>query len=241
MAVKVIITRAAPGQVQTARSIARQGHVPISAPMLQLYARDVSLPDLTDYAAILFTSANGVRFFAERVRDVDILSGMVACCVGPATLEAAREAGFVSCENANGNAQDLAELIKSNFSPVDGKLLHIANAAATGDLANTLRDSTYEVDFVALYAADPAREPLPDVAALLAGSDPVVLLVHSAKAAEAFKMLYKLPPDAPHILVAVSKKAAAPLADFGFADVQIARRPNERDLLVRLAATCSTL
>ncbi|MEO9969762.1 MAG: uroporphyrinogen-III synthase [Hyphomonadaceae bacterium] len=241
MTVKVIITRAAPGQVQTARNIAQQGLIPVSAPMLQLYARDVSLPDLTNYAGLLFTSANGVRFFVERVGAPKTHESLIAFCVGPATLAAAREAGFARCENANGNAQDLAELVQTKLTPADGKLLHVANAAAAGNLAKTLQAGGFEVDFVALYAADPAREPSETVAQLLAGNEPVVVLVHSAKGAEAFKKIYKLQTDAPHVLVAVSQNAAAPLAEFGFASVHISRRPNERALLSCLLIACTTL
>lgn len=241
MTVKVIITRAAPGQVQTARSVANMGFVPVSAPMLHLYARDVSLPDLASFGAILFTSANGVRFFSERagqsVSDLDL----TAFCVGPATLAAAREAGFAKCENANGDAHDLAELVKLGRTPEEGRLLHVANAAAAGNLAQTLRYDGFEVDFVPLYAADPARDPLPEVTNALAGDTPVVVLIHSAKAAEAFKTLYQLSGPPRHILVAVSRKAAAPLTDFGFASVRTPRLPNETALMQHLRKVCATL
>jgi len=241
MTVKVIVTRAEPGQAQTARNVVKLGFTPIVAPMLHLYARDVSLPDLSAYGAILFTSANGVRFFSERVSGA--VSGLkqTVFCVGPTTLAAAREKGFSKCEHANGDALDLAELVKSSWSPMDGKLLHIANAAATGDLAKSLRNDGFDVDFVPLYAADPAREPLPEVVEALAGEGPVVVLVHSAKAAEAFKTLYKSSNEARTALVAMSEKAAAPLADFGFADIETASRPNEAALMAGLHLVCARL
>ena len=60
--IKVIITRAEPGHSETVKHVAALGLVPVSAPMLHLRRQGVSVPNLATYGALLFTSANGVRF-----------------------------------------------------------------------------------------------------------------------------------------------------------------------------------
>ena len=238
---RVIITRAEPGQSQTASHVTALGLTPIRAPMLHLEPCDVPMPPLADYGALLLTSANSVRFFSDRtlgtVRDLNL----TAYCVGPATLDAARKAGLSDCQHADGNALDLAALVTAHRAPSQGKLLHIANAAAAGDLAETLRKSGFHVDFLPLYAARPETTPHPEVTACLAAAAPAIVLIHSAKAAEAFAALYTFPPENRHGLVAVSEKAARPLAHAGFQTTAIAARPNETALMACLSSAQTTL
>lgn len=238
---KVIITRAEPGHSETVKHVAELGLVPVSAPMLHLRGQDLPMPDLVTYDAFLFTSANGVRFFSERLEADDRARGVTAYCVGPATLEAAQLAEFTNCQHADGDGRDLADLVIRQRAPSDGRLLHIANAAAAGDLAQSLRNSGFSVDFLPLYAAEPARTAQVDIAAILAAPDLAVVLIHSAKAAEAFRALYTLPLASVHRLVAVSQKAAAPLATAGFRHTDIAARPNEPALMDCLSACCTRL
>ena len=150
-------------------------------------------------------------------------------------------AGFTNCQHGDGDGRDLADLVLGDRTPSDGKLLHIANAAAAGDLAQTLRNSGFNVDFLPLYAAEPARTPQRDIVAILAAPELAVVLIHSAKAAEAFRALYTLPLANAHRLVAVSKKAAAPLATAGFRSTHIAARPNEAALMACLSSCCTRL
>jgi len=238
---KVIITRADPGHSQTVRNVAELGLIPVSAPMLHLQATDLPMPDLADFGALVFTSANGVRFFSERLGVAHRARALTAYCVGPATLEAAQLAGFTNCQHGDGNAEDLADLIIRHRAPSEGKLLHIANAAAAGDLAQSLGHSGFEVDFLPLYAAEPTQIAQAEITQIMAMPEPAITLIHSAKAAEAFAALYILPAGNAHRLVAVSRKAAAPLQNAGFARTAIAARPNEAALMTALSACCTSL
>ena len=127
----VIITRAEPGAGQTAQRVAALGLVPLVSPALSLQAeREVSLPAPETVAGLVFTSANGVRFYSEREPRRDL----TAWCVGPSTAQAAREAGFTDVRESAGNARDLAAFIAASATPQDAPLLHVANAAASGVL-----------------------------------------------------------------------------------------------------------
>lgn len=233
----VIITRAAPGNHETAARLAA-AHIPyIEAPMLTLRPTGADLPALGGVQGVLFTSANGVRAFC----DVSARRDLTAWCVGPATLTAAQLAGFDACEHGDGNADDLAALIIAKADRQAGRLVHVANAAAAGQLAARLRGAGFGVDFAPLYEAVPA-EVLPEAAgAALLQAAPCVILVHSAKGAAAFAGLVDELDLARHIGVAVSDAAAVPLASSGLAHMACAARPNETALLEVLFRTYSTL
>ena len=62
---------------------------------------DGSIRRIKEYDWIVFTSANGVRFFFERLGELEIegtqaLSGAVVCAIGPATARALQKAGVVA-------------------------------------------------------------------------------------------------------------------------------------------------
>jgi uroporphyrinogen-III synthase len=226
----VIITRAQPGAAETGARIAALGYVPILSSAIELRAITPP-PDLstTHTDGLIFTSANGVRFFAEMTD----ARTHTAWCVGPATASAAQIAGFTDMRNAHGNADDLATLIIAEAAP-GARLLHVANEAAAGNLAATLRKAGFAVGFAAPYRAIAARALSPQAIDALSG--PCTVLIHSAKGAEAFAALAE--PLAPPALsaIAVSEKAAAPLAGLCLVRLRIAAHPNEDGLMDALQA-----
>lgn len=237
MAGPVIITRAEPGNAQTASRLATAGMPYICAPMLVLEPTGQDLPDLGSVQGLLFTSANGVRAFC----DVSDRRDLMVWCVGPATLAEAQERGFSGCENGDGDGEDLARLVLEKADPEAGGFVHIANEAAAGKLAERLRNGGHEVRFAPLYRANPVPSVSKLVLDELEMGGPCAVLVHSAKGARAFAAHMAGMDLHRHILVAVSEAAAAPLAGAGFGHVAIAERPNEDHLLAALFTAYSTL
>lgn len=233
----VIITRAEPGQSETAERVAAEGLHVLAAPMLRLARTEAGLPGLERVQGLVFTSANGVRFFC----DVSTRRDLTAWCVGPATLASAQAAGFAHCEHADGDAAALAALIVERAVPGAGELVHIANAAAVGELVARLEAAGFAARFAPLYEAIAAGGLPEEVSGTLRSGEPCAVLVHSAKGAEAFAALAGGFDFAPHCLVAISKAASGPLAGLGFGRTVIAPRPNETALLDALFKTCSTL
>lgn len=211
------------------------GH--ICAPMLFLVSTGTKLPVLAGVQGLLFTSANGVRAFCE----ASTLRGFTAWCVGPATLRAAEDAGFLDLQHGDGNGDDLAALVIEKARPEAGRFLHIANSAAAGNIAQTLRKAGFAVDFAPLYAAQEAQSVPVEVLNALKEGTPCFVLVHSAKGAASFGKAASGLDLSPHILVAVSEAAAAPLAPRGFAKTFCAERPNEAALLEALDKAQATL
>lgn len=205
--------------------------------MLAIAPTGETLPPLEGITGLLLTSANGVRAFAKASGRRDI----TAWCVGPATLEAAREAGFSDLRHGDGDAADLVSLVERDASREHGTLLHVANDAAAGHLVERLKTAGFRVAFAPLYTTIPASTLPESVASALASQTPACVLVHSAKGAEAFAALTEKANFSTHILVAVSANASAPLAGAGFAQTYIASRPNEATLLDLVFRTYSVL
>lgn len=231
-----IITRAQPGAAETAALVAQLRLQPIISPALQLAASpDVTLPDLSAYSGLVFTSANGVRFFAERHARRDL----TAWCVGPATLAAAAAAGFSDRQASAGDAKDLAALIMRARPASAGPLLHIANRAARGVLAEQLNSNGYQVSFCPLYHAKPAASLSPEALQAISQSGRCHLIIHSAKGADAFCQLAKHLPLAHLVATAISKQAAGPLKNLTLDAIHIAAAPNETALMAKLAAVAT--
>ncbi|MEQ9316052.1 MAG: uroporphyrinogen-III synthase [Henriciella sp.] len=224
----IIITRAEPGASQTAARLKEMGLTAILSPAIELGARDEALPDLAQYSGLIFTSANGVRFFAEASENRDL----PAWCVGPATAsEAVREA-FSPVHQSSGDAHDLAHFIAHHWSAEKPKrLLHIANAAAKGIVKEALGKEGFEVDFVPLYEAQPAAELSPDALAALGSGAPAFCLIHSRKGAEAFLALAKSLDLAKTFIVTISQQAAEPFQDIRTGGISISGHPDEDHLL----------
>jgi len=233
----VIITRAEPGNGQTAARLNGVGLPYICAPMLVITPTETKLPSLEEAQGLLFTSANGVRAFCAASDRRDL----TAWCVGPATLTAARTAGFAKLEHADGNADDLADLVRLKANQADGKLLHVANKDAAGNLALSLRSTGFRVEFAPLYAAERVRFAPSGVLEALKSGESCTVLVHSAKGAAAFAGVLEEVDLSAHILVAVSEAAAHPLKGHGFGKIRIAERPNEAALMEALLSAYSAL
>ncbi|MEM5515540.1 uroporphyrinogen-III synthase [Henriciella sp. AS95] len=227
----IIITRAEPGASQTAARLGEMGLPHILSPAIELAARDEALPDPSQYAGLIFTSANGVRFFS----DVSEVRDLPAWCVGPATAsEAVREA-FSPVHQSSGDAHDLAHFIAHHWhAHTPKKLLHIANAAAKGMVKQALENEGFEVDFVPLYEARPAACLAADADDALRSGQNTIVLIHSAKGAEAFLGLAKQADLSKTRFVTISEQAARPLQAVQTGGVTAASHPDEDHLLETL-------
>lgn len=209
---RVWVTRAEPGAARTAARLTALGFEPVVAPVLEIRPL-AAVIDLTEIAALAFTSVNGVEAFAalngERVLPI--------FTVGDATAEAARGAGFVDVRSAAGDVHALARLIADD---APGPILAPGAAEPAADLAALLAGKA-EVRSVAVYEAVETGVPAP------AGFDAV--LVHSPRAARALAMHAWALDD--RLAVAISANAAGPLEDFGLREIRIAAAPTDAALI----------
>ena len=233
MNLAVIVTRTQPGADETAARLTSLGYQAILSPMLRIVETGLKPAALDGVKDIIFTSANGVRAFGSAGAP-----GFTAWCVGPSTAAAAREAGFGRVVEGDGDAADLARLILTARAERSGPLLHIANDAAAGNLVAALKEAGLDARFTAAYRTDAAPSLSDDALAALAHG-PAVLLVHSAKGADAIARSGAPLKNA--VIVAISAAAAVPLETTGIEGLWIAERPNEDALVTALGKAAASL
>lgn len=217
----VWITRARPGALATAERVAALGFEAIVDPLLIVETLDVEL-DLSHAAALAFTSANGVEAFA-RLSDQ---RGLPVFAVGRATAKAAQLEGFASVSSADGDVEDLCELIAASAS---GPVLWAGAKEPAGDLVGMLRNRRVMARSVVVYETLD-RAPAAATVALLEA--PLTVLVHSPRAARSLvRILGESRYPALRILC-LSEAVAAPLAALReWMSVTFAPRPDETALL----------
>ncbi|HPD56901.1 MAG TPA: uroporphyrinogen-III C-methyltransferase [Smithellaceae bacterium] len=157
----VVITRPERQADDLARLLLEQGANPISFPTIAIEPPDdwgeldKALERLESYHWLIFTSANGVRFFFDRLRqkekDIRDLKGIKICCIGPATARQIEEKG-ISVDLIP--EEFIAEGILKSFSILDihGKKILLPRAVKARDiLPEGLKKMGAQVDVVAAY------------------------------------------------------------------------------------------
>jgi uroporphyrinogen-III synthase len=210
------------------------GHAVDTAPMLAIRQKhDVAL-DLADVRALLFTSANGVRAFADATPRRDF----IVYAVGPASALAAKAAGFTRVEAAGGDVDLLAQMVRARHSRAAGALLHAAGSARAGDLQAMLQQDGYDVRRVVLYDAETAIQLPPAVAARFAAKEYDGVLFFSPRTAATFVNLAQAAGVAGGAAVAtawcLSDNVAREAAMLPWAAVKVAQSPGEADLVALL-------
>ena len=202
---KIWITRAQPGADSTAERVRLLGHEPVVAPLLAVKLLPDAQVDLSGVAALAFTSANGVRAFAD-------LSGERALrvfAVGVATAEAARAAGFKLVLSADGDVEALANGIAMRRGELRGIVLHPGALEPAGDLVGALEAQGVTSRRLLLYETVPVAFT-PEAAAPLLASDAVLL--HSPKATQVLAAMLKTQPAPALRVLGLSKAVVKPLA-----------------------------
>ncbi|NQY41288.1 MAG: uroporphyrinogen-III synthase [Henriciella sp.] len=236
--IPIIVTRAEPGATETVERLKARGLTAILAPMLALVELPESqMPKPSDLSGLVFTSANGVRTYAARRSD----RHLSAWCVGPATAQAARDEGFESVQESAGNAVDLANFIAERSPPSERPLLHVANAAATGVLRETLSANGHQTVFAPIYEMQPARSLPEPVAQLMDQNETSIVLVHSEKGASAFAAQAASRALSNCIGVAISERASQPLERLNLNAIYKAEAPKEDGLFAALEIALATL
>lgn len=201
---RIWITRAQPGADVTAERVRALGHDPVVAPLLAVRVLPDVAVDLRGVAALAFTSANGVRAFADASGE----RGLKVFAVGAATAQAARAAGFKSVLSADGDVEALAEGIAVRRGELRGAVLHPGAAEPAGDLAGSLQKHGVEARRLVLYETAPVELDA-EAAEALVRSDAVLL--HSPRAAQVLARLLRSHPAPQMRALGLSKSVVKPL------------------------------
>ena len=123
------------------------GHQVSHLPLLTIEKIEYEQINFSDYKAIIFTSANAVKFLDLK----SINKNLLCFCVGEATEKKARSVGFQNVIAAEGNVENLKELILQNFDKKDEQLIYISGETISVDLDQQLTNEEYNVKRIVNY------------------------------------------------------------------------------------------
>lgn len=158
---KIWITRPTQDAFPHIQQLESLGIKTVAYPLLYVRFSDTQALDLGVWhdmqcQAVVFTSANGVRAFANihPERHIPVYA------VGQATATQADTVGFHTIHTAQGDIISLADTIKQSLSPHDGYICHPTSSVVARDLGALLGDVGYRVRRHVIYTVD-AVDTLP--------------------------------------------------------------------------------
>ena len=166
---RIVITRARGQAGDLAAKLEKLGAQVIELPTIEIQpasdyaALDAALTRIGFYDWLIFTSANGVRFFLQRLTlaglTIDAVRARI-CAIGPATRTEAENAGFhVELMPAEYVAESLVRAFEGHA--LEGRRVLLPRAAVARDVVpDELRRRGAEVDVVVAYRTGiPAGAP----------------------------------------------------------------------------------
>jgi uroporphyrinogen-III synthase len=123
------------------------GHQVSHLPLLSIGKVDYEQINFLDFKGIIFTSANAVKFLD--LKNID--KNLQCFCVGSATEKKARSAGFQNVIAAEGNVDNLKELVLQNVDQKDGKLIYVSGETISVDLDQQLIKEGYNIKRIVNY------------------------------------------------------------------------------------------
>ena len=167
------------------------GHKVSHMPVIQIEKVEHEKINFLDYKAIIFTSANALKFLDTKLIDKKI----ICFCVGSSTEKKALSLGFQNVITAEGNVRTLKELILQNSSSSYGKMLYVSSEIISNDLDKNLANLGYNIKRVINYTSKPNNQLDKKFVEKLRLSMPDIVYVYSQNSALSFLNLinnYKL-------------------------------------------------
>ena len=161
------------------------GHKVSHMPVIQIEKIVHEKINFIDYKAIIFTSANSLKFLDTKLIDKKI----ICFCVGRATEKKALSLGFQNIVTAEGNVRNLEELILQNFNSSSGKILYLSGEVITNDINKNLISQGYDVKRVINYTSKPNHQLDEKFIEKLRSNMPDVVYVYSQNSALSFLKL----------------------------------------------------
>jgi uroporphyrinogen-III synthase len=210
------------------------GHIVSSIPVISIKKKEYSKIDFSSFKGIIFTSSNAIKFL-----DTKLLDKNIKCfCVGNATELLAKEKGFQNIFSAEGNVNNLKEIILQNFKSSEGKLLYISGETITFELDKFLISEGLNVKRVINYSSDPIEKFNEILIDDLKNNVPDIVYIYSQNSAISFKNLIKNYNLQNHWmntnLMCISEKTSSVLNDIKWKKIFLFNPGEEEYLLYKI-------
>ena len=164
------------------------GHHVSHLPLLKIEYVDYGEINFLDYKGIIFTSANAIKFLNTTTIDKKFL----CFCVGSATEKKARSIGFQNVIAAEGNVQNLKELILQNFDNKDGRLIYVSGETISVDLDKDLLKEGYKIKRIINYRTNYNKNFNQEFIKQLKQNIPDIVYIYSNNSALSFLNFIKI-------------------------------------------------
>ena len=163
------------------------GHKVSHLPVIKIESLEYEKIDFNDYKGIIFTSANAVKNL-----NLENINKKINCfCVGLATEKFAKQSGFQNIFCADGNVNNLKEIILQNFDNTKGNLLYVSGEIVSSNLDKDLALEGYSIKRIINYSVIPISEISEEFVKNLKTSIPSMVFIYSENSAKNYLNLLK--------------------------------------------------
>ena len=163
------------------------GHMVSHIPVISIQKIIYESLDFSGFKGIIFTSTNAIKFL-----DTKKIDKQIKCfCVGNATEKVAKMRGFQNIYVADGNVENLNEIIFKNFGASDGNLIYVTGQIISSDLDKKLISEGYNLKRIVNYKATEQKKFNNDEIEKLKDKMPDIVYVYSKNSALSFLNMIK--------------------------------------------------
>ena len=163
------------------------GHKVSHLPVIKIQNVNYDKININEFSGIIFTSANAIK----NLNTSDINKKINCFCVGSSTESAAKQNGFQNIFCAEGNVNNLKEVILQNFDNKSGNLLYVSGEIVASNLDKDLISEGYKVRRIINYSVLPVEEIGEEFINNLKSSIPDMVYVYSENSAKNYLNLLK--------------------------------------------------
>ena len=163
------------------------GHKVSHLPVINVEAITYREPDYNQFKGIIFTSANAIKNL-----NISKIDKNIQCfCVGSSTEKIAKQSGFQNIFCAEGNVNNLKEIILQNFDKKIGSLIYISGELISYNLDKDLISEGYEVKRLINYTVKPIDQIREEFIKDLKSFMPDIVFIYSENSAKSFLNILK--------------------------------------------------
>jgi len=156
------------------------GHKVSHLPVIQIQNLNHDKVNFEEFFGIIFTSANAIKNL-----NISNINKEINCfCVGSSTEKEAKQNGFQNIFCADGNVNNLKEVILQNFDKNSGNLLYVSGEIISSNLDKDLISEGYKVKRIINYSVIPIDEASDEFIKDLKSSIPDMVYVYSENSAK---------------------------------------------------------
>ena len=163
------------------------GHSVSHLPVIEIKKIEHEELNYSEYKGIIFTSSNAVKNLNFKNIDKNIY----CFCVGSVTEKFAKKNGYQNIYSADGNVNNLKEIILKNYINKKDKLLYVSGEIISSNLDKDLISEGYSVKRLINYSVKPVEIFEENFIKQLKSSMPEIVYVYSENSAKNFLSVIK--------------------------------------------------